>query len=311
MLTVLTWLWSQPGRGARYTALHVNIWADMVSRHLSIDHELACVTDMPAGIDPKVRIIKSPGEFTDIVLPTWGQDRPQCLRRLSMFRRDAADIFGADRIVCMDLDLVVAGSLDPVLDVTDDFRIFRGTARGRIYNGSLISLRAGSRAKVYDDFTAADAAKAGRRFAGSDQAWISHCLPGEPTWGPEHGVRWWGDLAGKVADGRVTFFPGLTKPWHLVASGDSFVTENYRRSPAGVGLILGYAPSVWAEAAAAVTGRGFAGVIASPEAARQWPGEVVAIAGDDADAERLAAMHGFTDVVFCGRSRGVEHGASR
>lgn len=300
MLTVLTWLWQQPGGRTAYGAHHVNIWADMIRRHLTLEHELACVTDTPQGIDARVRIIAPPNEFMDVRLPSWGPHRPQCLRRLSMFRRDASEIFGTERIVCTDLDLIVSGPLDPVLDIADDFRIFRGTASGRLYNGSMMSIRCGARPQVYETFTADGAIRAGRRYVGSDQAWISQCIPGEPTWGPEHGVRWWGDQVPR-AQARITFFPGAVKPWHLVLAGNAFAAGHYRRDPVGRGLLLGYGPAVWTEAAAAVGRDRFDGVIASPEAARHWKHGVTAIAADDRQAERLAAMHGFHETVFCGR----------
>ena len=67
-------------------------------------------------------------------------------------------------------------------------------------------------------------------------------------------------------------------------------------------LILGYAESVWTDAEAAFETGAFDAVIASPEAAEHWPGDILAIAHTDEHAERLARMHGFDDAVFCGRS---------
>lgn len=301
-LTVLTWLWSQPGGRAAYTAEHVNIWAAMVRRHLGLPHRLACVTDMAAGIDASVEIIAPPREFEDVVLPTWGPARPQCLRRLSMFRADAAAMFG-ERFVCMDLDCVVGGPLDPLFEVADDFRIFRGTSPGRPYNGSMMLLTAGTRPQVYERFTPQGAVEAGRRFIGSDQAWISQVLgPREATWGPEDGVHWWGARP-RPAEARLMFFPGGEKPWQVVGRGDDrWVERHYRGHRASRCLILGYAPDVWAEVEAALATGRFAAVIASPEAAAHWAGEVLAVADSDAEAERLAAMHGFSESVFCGRS---------
>src|SRR4051812_18068532 len=100
--TVLAWLWLQPDSLVDYSAQHVYIFADMVHRNLSIPHRVACVTDTPEGVDPSITIIPPPREFEDVRIPTWGEHKPQCLRRLSMFRRDAAEIFG-QRFVCMDL----------------------------------------------------------------------------------------------------------------------------------------------------------------------------------------------------------------
>lgn len=304
MLTVLTWYWRQPGVRIPYTPEHVNIWADSVRRHLSMPHRIACVTDIPEGIDPRVEIIAPPTDFADWRIPSWGPDRPQCLRRIAMFAPDAGETFG-ERFVCMDLDCVVSGSLDPLFDTPADFKMFRGTAHGRPYNGSMMLLRAGTRPQVYTDFTLEGARKAGHRFVGSDQAWISHCLgPREATWGPEDGALFWEHQRIDAGKCRVVFFPGLTKPWHMVDVGDAFCCGHYSRDVDNGRrcLILGYAPTVWEDLHVAL-GRDpvFDAVIASPEAAPHWPGLLLGIAPDDARAERLAAMHGFGDVVFCGR----------
>jgi hypothetical protein len=49
--------------------------------------------------------------------------------------QDAADIFG-ERFVCMDLDCVIGGPLDPLFDRPEDLVLFKGTAPDRPYNGS-------------------------------------------------------------------------------------------------------------------------------------------------------------------------------
>ncbi|QMV00157.1 hypothetical protein GHV40_01040 [Devosia sp. D6-9] len=67
-------------------------------------------------------------------------------------------------------------------------------------------------------------------------------------------------------------------------------------------LILGYAPTVWAQAEAAMDREQFDAVIASPEAAEHWPGDITAIAHDDHHAEHLARVCGFEDWTWCGRT---------
>ncbi len=305
MITVLSWFWRQDGGRIRYSAEHVNIWASMVRRNLSMAHRIACVTDIPDGIDDRIEIIEPPHEFEHVRIPTWRADRPQCLRRLTMFRRDAAKIFGR-RFVCMDLDCVISGPLDPLFKTRADFKIYRGTAVGRPYNGSLMLITAGCRPQVYEKFTPDAAVEAGKRFVGSDQAWISHILgPNEQTWGVEDGIFWWNRQQPKAAtkDARLMFYPGFVKPWQLLVNGgDEWVSRHYRHAPAGKCLILGYADNVWDEAEVAVESGPFDAVIASPEAAEHWPGEILAVANDDAQAERLARMHGFDEFVFCGRT---------
>lgn len=229
MITVLCWLWSQNRTRARYTAGHVNLWAAMVRRHLAMPHRLACVTDMAEGIEPGVEIIPPPGDFLDIVNPRWTNGRPQCWRRLAMFRRDAAELFG-ERFVCMDLDCVVGDALDPLFERREDLVLFKGTNRNRPYNGSMLLLTAGARPRVFETFTQAGAIESGQAFCGSDQAWLAHALgPGEATWSEADGVWWFGGgyKAARNAHPRVLFFPGAMKPWDAVKL-DRFTAENYR-----------------------------------------------------------------------------------
>jgi hypothetical protein len=228
VITVLTWLWSQPGGRTKFTAEHVNIWADMVRRNLRMPHRLACVTDMPEGIN--VDIIAPPNEFLDVT-PQWGPRKPNCYRRLSMFRRDAAGIFG-ERFVCMDLDCVIGGPLDPLFDRREDLVLFNGTAPDRPYNGSMMLIRAGCRPKVFENFSQAMATVSGQKFVGSDQAWLALCLGSrEKTWGEADGVYWYGQGSSykKQVQPRVLFFPGKVKPWTIAQLKiDPFVVNNSR-----------------------------------------------------------------------------------
>lgn len=228
-LTVLCWYWEQPGGRTKYLPEHVNTWAAMVRRNLTLDHEVACVASNADGIDPTIRLIEPPGDFMEITNPRWGNGRPQCYRRLSMFRPDAADIFG-ERIIAMDLDCVVGGPLDPLFDRPEDLVLFKGTLRGRPYNGSMMMIRAGCRPDVYEDFNQAAALESGRLFCGSDQAWLMHKLgPNEPVWDDADGVYWFGGAYRTRRDKvppRVLFFPGNLKPWD-VRKIDPFTREHY------------------------------------------------------------------------------------
>lgn len=310
-MKILTWLWNQPDGRAKYEPVHVLIWADMIRRNLKRPHSLAVVTDIKANFED-VEVISPPRDFEDVTIPTWRTGRPQCFRRLSMFRPDAAELFGADRLVQLDLDVVITGSIDHLFEGDEDFKICRGTSTSRSVNGSMYMLRAGSRSHVFNDFTPERAEAAGRKHVGSDQSWIAHCLPGAPTWGREHGVV---SLTQRVVTPQpcMITYPGALKPWHVVAAGqDRLVIDNYKRTPKGSALVLGYGPTLWDDVSAIfAAAKRYDGVIAAPEAAAHWPGPVLAIANDDRHAERLATMHGFSDVIFCGRSGGQSNAASR
>jgi hypothetical protein len=199
----------------------------MVSRNLAMPHRLACVTT-ETDLPPNVERIDPSGEFED-VQPKWGPTKPNCFRRLTMFRRDAAKTFGR-RFVSMDLDCVIGGQLDPLFDRPEDLVLFKGTHEQRPYNGSMMLVRAACRPQLYERFDQAAADASGELFLGSDQAWLMHCLgPNEPTWGEADGVwhfnRWLPNL--KKVRPRVLFFPGKRKPWEM-APVFPYIRSNYR-----------------------------------------------------------------------------------
>jgi hypothetical protein len=271
----------------------------MIRRNLTIPHRLACVTDEPLDLPGHIEVIRPPGDFADVRIPSWPDYRPQCLRRLSMFRPDAVEIFGP-RFVCTDLDLVVGGNLDPLFQTKEDFRICKGTAKERPYNGSMFILTAGSRSKAFTGFTPAAAARAGRKFTGSDQAWLAYCLPGERTWDESDGVVFYGLARSAEVERRIMFFAGGTKPWMRLQ--ERWIGEHYRREARGRCLILGYSSQVWADLDRAIDQGPFDGVIVSPEAAEHWRANFTAVASDDTDAAQIAHMQGFDEVVWCGRT---------
>jgi hypothetical protein len=226
LITVLTWLWNQPEGRTKYTAEHVYLWADMVSRNLSMKHRLACVTT-ETDLPPNVERIDPPGEFED-VSATWGPRKPNCFRRLTMFRRDAAKTFGR-RFVCMDLDVVIGGPLDPLFNRPEDLVLCKGTAPERPYNGSMMLIKAGCRPQVYEDFDQAGADASGSAFHGSDQAWLAHKLGwNEATWTDEIHFFRPGSFSNKLKP-SILFFPGKRKPWDYAPYKIfPFISNNYR-----------------------------------------------------------------------------------
>jgi hypothetical protein len=212
----------------QYTPEHVWIWADMVSRNLAMPHRLACVTS-ETDLPPNVERIDPPGEFED-VQPAWGPRKPNCYRRLVMFRRDAAKTFGK-RFVSMDLDCVIGGPLDPLFDRSEDLVLFKGTSEGRPYNGSMMLIKAGCRPQLYEDFDQSGADASGAAYLGSDQAWLAHKLGwGEATWDESDGVYWFkpGRWTNKLRP-TILFFPGKRKPWDYAPYKIyPWITNNYR-----------------------------------------------------------------------------------
>lgn len=77
----------------------------------------------------------------------------------------------------------------------------------------------------------------------------------------------------------------------------------YEVAATGRCLILGYGPTLWADVEHALDNADYAAVIASPEAAEHWPGNILAVAHDDEHADRIARSIGFDEVTWCGRTK--------
>jgi hypothetical protein len=115
MLAVVCWKW-KPKIGYRSTfcAEHVNVLRSMVERHYRKPHQLVCITDDGAGIDPRVRVVPLWQDHARLPSPHGGNN-PSCYRRLRAFSAEAAELIGP-RFVSVDLDCVITGDMRPVWD---------------------------------------------------------------------------------------------------------------------------------------------------------------------------------------------------
>jgi hypothetical protein len=218
MLTIVTWKWHRPGYRSVFTAEHVNAMARMVARHYPDPHRVLCVTEDPRGIDRSIEVIQDDKDFADIPSPHGGMN-PACYRRLRMYRPDIAKWFG-DRFVSLDLDTVATADLRPLWNRHEDIVLYRDPLYPTQYNGSMTLMSAGARPDVWTSFdpNRSPQIARGAGFRGSDQAWVSLRLPGEATWGPEHGVysfrRDIEPAGGKLpANARLIVAHGVHDPW--------------------------------------------------------------------------------------------------
>lgn len=118
-----------------------------------------------------------------------------CFARLRMFDpkwQKAQGINPGDRIVNIDLDMVVTGNLDPLFDRQESFVITQGgnAVNPCPYNGCLQMLRAGEHSEVWSDFSLEAASKVPFYSFPDDQGWLAAKLPNAAGWkiGPESGV---------------------------------------------------------------------------------------------------------------------------
>lgn len=224
MKTVCCWIW---GGGTRqYTPGHVNVLARMFKRHLTEPHRFVCVTDETEGFDKGVEVFPTPKKAVDAgrFKSPEGVRFPSCYRRLWMFS-EGAKVLG-DRILLIDVDLVVLKDVSPIFDLTDDFvgwRPYRDWGAQMRYGGGIYLLTPGTRTKVWDRFRehpqqAINSARAAG-FRGSDQAWLSYALgPKEPHWPKGAGIYSIRDFpktpTAPPADARLVQFNGPVKPWN-------------------------------------------------------------------------------------------------
>lgn len=209
-LTICTWLW-----GGAYGEHYVRRLAAGVHRNLTEAHRFVAFTDSPRhlpGVDqytiPDMKLTAVKG----------------CFARLRLFDPEWQRKIGispGDRVVNLDLDLVVTGPLDPLFDRKDDFTILQGinTTNPCRFNGSIWMLKAGARPDVWSEFSLENYAARGVPYHSfpDDQGWFHHMMPDAGAWGPEQGVygfkkQGWPSGDDLPAGARVVAFPGWRDP---------------------------------------------------------------------------------------------------
>lgn len=204
-LTVVLHLWE--GWRPVYDYRHVNAMVRMLKDYLYVLHDVVCFTDTPKGIICPTELLQP----LDIVVP---EGKPNSYCRLRMFSPWAAKRFSGKMILSIDLDAVILKPIDPLNPPDLDFKINKGIACA--YNGGMWLLRPGTRNKVWSLFSEHTfQTTQALGLTGSDQAWLSHILPGEATWGKEDGVYHFSHtpLGTNLSECRIMFFAGAKKPW--------------------------------------------------------------------------------------------------
>lgn len=224
MLVIVTWYW-----GDKYGAKDVLKLFNGCKRHLRQPFEFRVITDCSLSDEQEMRrrAVSTASVGFGVNREIWDHHLtkiPGCFARLRMFDPEwQATIplnFG-DRLVCMDLDSVVTGNLDPLFNRPETFMILRGANASNPcpVNGSLMMLRAGYHAEVWSEFSL-EKAKAVPFFEfPDDQAWLHHMLPKAIGWnaGPQSGVyafkkTTWPAGDDLPSDARLVVFPGWRSP---------------------------------------------------------------------------------------------------
>jgi len=209
-------------QGSKYGPEYVNILHAMVVRNTFIfDWDFVCFTDDAAGIDPKIRIEPLPHPAVG-----WWV-------KMGLYQKEVPGI-ASEKLLFLDLDVVIPGFLDPVLIFESDHALIKdypaaylppGNHHQKDGNTSAILLTVGSRVHIWEAFLR-EKNPAGRYW--SEQDWLNKKHPGSFDLLPESMAQSY--KLHKLQDRRpecsIVMFHGKPKP----ADCGGWVAEEWRTS---------------------------------------------------------------------------------
>lgn len=211
MITFVTSWWH--GWRPIYEAEHVYRLAGLLDEYVSIPYRFVCMTNLALRDVETIPLQEIPWKKQH-------RNIPNCFPRMWLFSREAAEL--GDYIVNVDLDVDIFRDISELFTGDEEFKILTGQAAP--YNGSLWKLKAGALPHIWEELNEVTAKQAnrqimahnGRRYYGSDQAWMSYRLPNRPTWGTWDGIYQHVSLINGIPEGaRMVFYAGNVKPWDL------------------------------------------------------------------------------------------------
>ncbi|MFN3613045.1 MAG: glycosyl transferase [Rubrimonas sp.] len=134
--------------GALYGPHYVNRLHAMVARHMARPHRFVCLTDDATGLAPGIEALPIPPMRID---PPY-ENTPW--RKLALYAPRIGDLSGT--ALFLDLDVVIVGALDPLVEGPPGWRSIRNwtTPRERTANTSVIRFEIGAHADALDRFHA-------------------------------------------------------------------------------------------------------------------------------------------------------------
>lgn len=207
----------------------------MLKRHLSVPHKITVISDHPMGIPSGMtffNVAQTLLERKKKNLPK-GKLTRNCMRRMWLYSQEA-EVLG-DRLLQLDIDMVLTDSIDPLVNRPEPFVIWKGDStkkpnrpHGWAYNATIMLLTPGARRDVWDRwFKDPNGIYKESKEAGwdpdtnSDQAIATYLLhQKEPVanWTSADGIHAYRVLAGKYgekdqglpAGTRVVSFHGMS-----------------------------------------------------------------------------------------------------
>lgn len=210
-LVVCTWLW-----GEKYSPIYVERLHGGVRKHLKQPFRFVCMTESNR-IANLSNGIERHGIEDDKLTEIKG-----CFARLRMFDpswQSQLDI--NDRIVCLDLDVVITGPLDPLFDRPESLVVLHGANASNPcpYNCSVMMLRKGAHPELWTDFDINKLDHIPRHEFPDDQGWLWYRAPKLAGWqvGARSGIYafhkpGWPPGEALPSDARIVAFIGWRDP---------------------------------------------------------------------------------------------------
>lgn len=152
--------------GSRYPAIYANRLYSMVRRNLTRPFRFFCATDDQLGLD------------RDITPLPFVADEPGLWNKLKLYQPSFCGLEG--ETIFLDLDIVIVGNIDFLVDCPGEFCIIRNWSRNRMWNSSVLRFRIGEQTRIWETYTKARETVV-RNYAG-DQEWVYECVPDACLW---------------------------------------------------------------------------------------------------------------------------------
>lgn len=146
--------------GNKYGIEYVNRLYSMVKKNLTVPFEFHCLTEDSEGVRPEVLIETLP----ELELHTWWY-------KLLIFKEGFLGFSNEDKILFLDLDIVILNSLDPLVSYSDEFCISADTTE-QTYNSSVMCFYANKYPFIWESFWA-QKDYIMHHYHG-DQDWVEH-----------------------------------------------------------------------------------------------------------------------------------------
>jgi hypothetical protein len=212
-ITVCTWLWGN----AKYTPIYVERLFAGLCRQLKQPFRFMVLTE-------RDRIANFSNGITRHAIPDPELTTIKgCFARLRMFDpiwQSDHDI--DDRLVCLDLDVVLTKELDDLFDRPEPLVVLQGAnaANPCPYNCSIVMLRKGAHRELWTDFSLERVKDIPRYEFPDDQGWLWHRAPHAAAWhvGHRSGIYafhkpgWPRGSDALPADARIVAFIGHRDP---------------------------------------------------------------------------------------------------